>query len=441
MQNLKDRIREVEQSNIEGLEKAEVLSRREQEEIYAQRQYEALKFEQFKKIIEGQRYFRIQHLKDLGIEYNIAIHLSAKNVGKTTELYRLIRQCLDRGKKFIYGRVNVDELETELEKFGEDEISPVVMVKNQSRYYFFKKSDVNDFLADNLDAMVSYTALIKYGAQIVGKGMAFMKSNVLGSGNYADYEMLFFDEIVSYAPRETINHKILFAWSCAISTILRNKKDLTVIMMGNLHNNKTDVPILRYYGIDVQDNLRVIRRSMGDGEPCTILYVNSGSLYNNALKNQAAVAHHASLDDRLFMEHNKIINSNIKVLNRGIVADMEPLFACAMEFEDEIYALELRCHGAQDGDPDPQSFFALIVHPMTITTTLKCEIYSHDPYVASKFEKITYRKNMRAMFKALYKMFTSKMLYFGDANSMEIGGRCINEIVGVELDRTDPNRV
>lgn len=211
MKNLKDRIDELESSNREGLERAERLSIQEQREIYAQREYEELKFEQFKKIIEGQRYFRIQHLKDLGIDYNIAIHLSAKNVGKTTELYRLIRECLNRGKKFIYGRVNVEELDTELTKFEEDEISPVLLIKNKSQFYFFKKSDVAEFIVENPDAAPTYVALRKWGADIVGKGMAFMKSNILGSGNYADYEMLFFDEIVSYAPRETVNYKILFS--------------------------------------------------------------------------------------------------------------------------------------------------------------------------------------------------------------------------------------
>lgn len=438
MQNLKDRINEIESTNREGLERAERLSIQEQREIYAQREYEALKFEQFKRIIDGQRYFRIQHFRDLGIDYQIAIHLSAKNVGKTTELYRLIRACLERGKKFIYGRVTVSELETEIEKFREDDISPVYMVKQNSRYYFYRKEDVNDFLADNPDMLPTYTMLNKYGCEIVGKGMAFMNSNVLGSGNYKDYDTVFFDEIVSYTPKEYVNNKILYNWGCAISTILRNKSQLTVIMMGNLQNNVTEVPILRYYGIDVQDNLRVIKRTMeGSKEPCTILYVNSGSLYNNALKNQASVAHHASLEDRLFMEHNKIINTSVKVLNHSVVSDMDSLIACALEFEDEFYALELR--GYEDKDDEEDQYFALVVHPMTITTALKTDIFTHDPVVGCKFTKVIYRKNMRSIFKFMYKLFVSKLMYFANAHSLDIGIRCLEEIIRPYLDATAPN--
>lgn len=210
MENLKDRINALEESNREGLERAERLSIQEQRAIYAQREYESLKFNQFKRIIAGERYFRIQHFKELGINYQIAIHLSAKNVGKTTELYRLIRACLERRKKFIYGRVTVSELETEVEKFREDDISPVYMVKQGSRYYFYRKEDVNDFMADNPDMIPTYTALNKYGCEVVGKGMAFMNSNVLGSGNYKDYDTVFFDEIVSYTPKEYVNTKILY---------------------------------------------------------------------------------------------------------------------------------------------------------------------------------------------------------------------------------------
>lgn len=434
MKNLKDKIQRIEQENILGLEKAETLSIREQQAIYNQRQYENLKFEKFKEIIKGQRYFRIQHLKDLGIKYNIAIHLSAKNVGKTTELYRCITDCLQRGKKFIYGRVTPMELETEVEKFREDKLSPVLLYRHGTRFYFFNKRDVENFMEENPEATPSYSTLLKNGCAVVGKGMTFMGANTLGSGNYEDYEMIFFDEIVSYTPKQYVNERILYNWGVAISTILRNKESLTVIMMGNLQNNITSVPILQYYGIDISDNLRVIERAMGDGEPCTILYVNSGSLYNNSLKNQAAVAHHASLDDRLFMEHNRIINSNVKVLSHAVVSDMDTVCACGVEYDDEFYALELRKH-----EEDDETFFALRVHPLTITTVLKTEIFTHDPIVSNRFSKTIYKKNMRPMYKMLFRLFENGVLYYSSANCMEIGSRCLDEIIDPYLVRTDPN--
>lgn len=424
---LKTQIEAVEKENLQGLKKAQRLSRKEQAAIAAQRAYENIKFEKFKEIIKGQRYFRIDHFKQLGIKYHIAIHLSAKNVGKTTELYRLIKDTLDRGKKFIYGRVTVQELETEVDKFREDSMSPVILLKQGSRFFFFDKKQVEAVMEDQGEMIPTYTMLTKAGLEIVGKGMTFMGANILGSGNYADYDMIFFDEIVSYTPKQYVNERIMYNWGVAISTILRNKEDLTVIMMGNLQNNITSVPILSYYGIDIGDNLRVIKRAMGNGDPCSILYVNSGSLYNNSLKNQASVAHHASLDDRLFMEHNKVINTNVRVLNAAIVGKMKVIASFCVEYQDGYYALELRgfsesLHEEDAFEPDEYDYYALCIRPLTITTVFKGEAYTHDPLVSNKFTNIIYRRNLRGLYKFVYKLFVNNVLYYDNANSLELGG-------------------
>lgn len=437
--NLEAKINELERENEEGLEKARKLKLKELKAIANQRAYEEAKFEQFKKIIEGQRYFRIEHLEKLKIKYDIAIHLSAKNVGKTTELYRLIRATLQRGKKFIYGRVTVQELETEVEKFREDEMSPVLLVKHDRMFYFFEKSKVMMLIDENETFTPTYKALVGAGLEVVGRGMTFLGSNVLGSGNYTNYDTIFFDEIVSYTPKQYVNDKILYNWGCAVSTILRNKDKLTIIMMGNLQNNITEVPVLTYYDIDIADNLRVIERTMGEGEnkePCTILYVNSGSLYNNSLKNQASVAHHASLDDRLFMEHNKVINPNVKILNRAVVSKMESVCACAVEYLDEFFALELRSFTS----PKSEEYFALCVHPMKVTTALNVEIYTHDPVVSNRFSTTIYRKNMRSVYKFMFKLFTGNALYYDCMNSVEIGSWCMNDVIRRYIEATEPAR-
>lgn len=210
-------------------------------------------------------------------------------------------------------------------------------------------------------------------------------------------------------------------------------------MMGNLKNTVEQIPILEYYGIDISDNLRVIKRSMGENsEPCTILYVNSGSLYNNALKNQASVAHHAPLDDRIFMENNRVITTSVKVLTPEIVSKMNSIVACGLEFDDEFVALELR----EYEEPETQDkTFALYVLPLKITTVLDSEIFTHDPVVGIKFTKVVYKKNMRSIYKLFYRLFTSKQLYYANSNSLEIGVRCMEEIIRPYLDSTEPRRI
>lgn len=436
----KDKIDVLEKTNEEGLEKAKRLALREQRSIAAQRAYEEAKFKQFKKIVNGERFFRLEHIKKLGIKYDIAIHLSAKNIGKTTELYRLIKETIDRGKKFIYGRVTPLELDTEIDKFREDAISPVILLKDKSRFFFYDKRKVQAITDKYPRFIPTCASLMRMGVEDVGKGMTFLGSNTLGGGNYVGYEMIFFDEIVSYTPKNYINKRILYNWGCAISTVLRDKHELTIIMMGNLQNNLSEVPILKYYGIDVGDNLRIIKRSLTDNSPpCTILYINSGSLYLSSLKNQASVAHHASLDDRLFMEHNKIINSSVKVLNSAVVSKMTPVCACAVEYIDEFYALELREYRV--GFDDNDNYFALCVYPMTITTAIKPEIYTHDPVVSNMFSKVSYRRNMRPMYKMIYKLFINDVLYYDNMHSLEIGARCMEEVISRYLDATEPARL
>lgn len=214
-------------------------------------------------------------------------------------------------------------------------------------------------------------------------------------------------------------------------------------MMGNLKNTVKQIPVLDYYGIDISDNLRVIKRSMTEnGEPCTILYVNSGSLYNNSLKNQAAVAHHAPLEDRIFMENNRVVNTSVKVLTPAIAAKMSSVVACGVEFDDGFYALELKEYEepATKDNPKPDKVFALYVHPLTITTVLNTEIFSHDPIVGIKFTKVQYKKNMRSIYNLFYQLFTSKELYYANSNSLEIGMRCMEEIVRPYLDSTEMRR-
>lgn len=214
-------------------------------------------------------------------------------------------------------------------------------------------------------------------------------------------------------------------------------------MMGNLKNTVDSIPILQYYGIDISDNLRVIKRSMTEnGEPCTILYVNSGSLYNNSLKNQASVAHHAPLEDRIFMENNRVVNTSVKVLTPAIAAKMNSVVACGLEFDDGFVALELKEYEEPltKDNPNPDKVFALHVHPLTITTVLGSEIYTHDPVVGIKFTKVTYRKNMRAIYNLMYMLFTSKELYYANTNSLETGIRCMEEIIRPYLDSTEMRR-
>lgn len=427
---LRNTISQLESENKLGLERAAILSKEEIEEARKLRELEKQKWEEFKEIIKDEQFMRYEHFQKLNLNQDILIHLSVKNTGKTTELYRLITACIGRGKKFIYGRVTPVELKTEIDKFETDENSPCSVIVSKGQYYFFLKSDIEQYREENPQKLsVRFSDLEKSGYQYVGKGMTFMGANTLGSGNYADFDTIFFDEIVPYTSKNYVNADVLYHWSVAVSTILRNKTELYIVMMGNLKATLKEVPILKYYGIDVSDNLRIVKRSMEGGEPCTILYVNSGSLYGNSIKSQASVAHHAPLSDRLFLSHNKIINSSTKVLTPEIVDHFQSAVAIALPFKQNNYIVEVRRHvEPKDVGKDimeEDTLYAVKVHNIDITTNIESTVITNDLSISQQWEFITYMKNLPG-FRFLYRLYRFKRLYYDSAYSLEMASNIIN---------------
>lgn len=140
--NLKDLIREEQSKTLEVLEDAQRL---QVDAIKRNNEVKALeleKFQEFSKVASSHQYFRQAHIDKLKIPYNICIHLSAKGSGKTTEIYRLMKKCIDRGERFIYGRVYVHELKTELTEMGLDPRSPVEVVYSVDTPYLFAKEEI-----------------------------------------------------------------------------------------------------------------------------------------------------------------------------------------------------------------------------------------------------------------------------------------------------------
>lgn len=426
---LRNQINQLESENRLGLERANILSREEIEEARKLRELERQKWEEFKEIIKDEQFMRYEHFQKLNLNQHILIHLSVKNTGKTTELYRLIKACIARKKKFIYGRVTPSELKTEINKFETDENSPCSVIVSKGMFYFFLKSDIDNYRSENPTKLtVRYSDLEKAGYRYVGLGMTFMGSNTLGSGGYSDFDTIFFDEIVPYTAKNYVNPGVLYHWSVAVSTILRNKSELYIVMMGNLKADMKEVPILKYYGISVSDNLRIIKRSMEGGEPCTILYVNSGSLYGNSIRTQASVAHHAPLADRLFLSHNKIINSSTKVLTPEVVDNFESVMAIALPYKQNNYIIEILRH-VEEIDKggyvtEQEIIYAVKVHTIDITTNIESTILTNDFAISQQWDFISYVRNLPG-FRFLFRLFKFKQLYYDSAYSLDMASNII----------------
>lgn len=161
----------------------------------------------------------------------------------------------------------------------------------------------------------------------VGRGVPFFKANSLPGGEYEGYTTIFFDEILSYSPINRINEKVMHAWSACMHTIQRNKPEIKVYMMGNMQN-VPEHPILSFYGIDIDDKLRIIKR--GEQGETTILFINSGGLYKNTIGHKGGAAHHAGVEEQIFLKHNRVIKPNTTVLTPQIFRHLDHVFSFAI---------------------------------------------------------------------------------------------------------------
>lgn len=416
-------IEEQAESTLQSLRRLRELKAKQLDREKNLRQVEASLFEAFKEIIKGKKYFRLEHIDKLEVPYNIAIVLTAKNSGKTTELYREINRIIKRKERFIYGRVYKLELQSAIHQFEADATSPVVLLHSNGRFYFYTKEDVQRWrdmrMADDESPdLMEYcrnprvTDMEKAGFKPVGLGYTFTNSNMLGGMNYEKYSTIIFDEILSYSPINRINDAVLHSWEASVSTIARNKPDIKIILCGNLLN-VPEHPILDFYGVDVSDNLRVVRR--GEKGECTILFVNAGGLYGGSFKNQAAATKHGDIERQAFLSDNKVIKTSTRVLDPVLFDSFEYETAFAVNMPDEAVFVELR----SIEDKDDGVTYCVRCGNLKATTIMDGDIYTDDPAIYNKYENVTPRYDIRSVFNVPYRLYKTRSLYYDSLASLE----------------------
>lgn len=428
--NLIELIEAQQQETAEGLEELRKARLIEEQRIKSNRQYESYKWQCFKNIVNGKQYFRMAHIDKLNIKQNILIHLSAKNCGKTTEIYRIMKDCIQKGEKFIYGRVYVQEMHAAVSQFEMDENSPCLILRKDNRFYFYKKDDIYEWQKlkkrqledEDENTLIGYPRIIdlqKMGCKPVGLGFTFVNSNTLGGMNYDGFTTIFFDEILSYSPINRINKRVLDAWDASLSTITRKKPDMKIIMMGNLLD-VPEHPILKFYGIDIDDNLRIIKR--GDNGECTILFINSGGLYTSSFKNQAGVTKHGDLEHQAFLKNNKILKPSTNILSPQLFEKFNYELAFAMELLDGAYLIYLKRATEiikdENNIEQKKDVFCVYCDQLTISTQLNGAIYTDNPNIINKYENTTRRESLISMFNNVYRLYKHRLLKFESVSSM-----------------------
>lgn len=142
-------------------------------------------------------------------------------------------------------------------------------------------------------------------------------------------------------------------------------------------------PLLKHYGIDVDDDLRYIER-IKKGKVCRILYINSKGLYGGTIGNSDGAAMHTNVENSIFLKHNKVIKPTPKILTPDIYGKMKHVGAIALKIRDEPYYVELREISVEDKPP----YSAIKCEKLKISTTLDESIYTTDPCIYNKFSNV-----------------------------------------------------
>lgn len=196
-----------------------------------------------------------------------------------------------------------------------------------------------------------------------------------------------------------------------MSTIARTKPNIRIRMCGNLLD-APEHPILNYYGVSVDDDLRIIKR--GEKQDCTILFINAGGLYGASYKNQAGVTKHADLEHQMFLKNNKMVKPTLNILNTKIFSEFKYEFAFAMDAFPDIWMVHVRALHLEEDD-----VYCCSCQKLSMSTLIDGEIFADDPTVYNAFDNITRHGSIKSMFNRVNRLFRARDLKFDTAASLE----------------------
>lgn len=181
--------------------------------------------------------------------------------------------------------------------------------------------------------------------------------------------------------------------------------------MGNLLD-VPEHPILNFYGVSVDDELRIIKR--GENGECTILFVNSGGLYEATFKNQAGVTKHGDIEHQAFLKNNRVIKTTPNILTTKIFDEFSFDSAFALDYHPDIFYIELRRLVDQESQ---STLYCLRCDILKITTIVQGKIYADDPTIFNTYENTTQKYSIQSMFNNVFRLYRSKSLKFDSASS------------------------
>ncbi|MDI4567893.1 MAG: hypothetical protein E7Y34_02305, partial [Mycoplasma sp.] len=247
--------------------------------------------------LKNTKYFSTQQYEKLWPKAWLQIYKLPKGVGKTYDMFRIIRDCYKKGEKFIILRWSRAELSNFKAEMNHEKQFPFYIAENGNVYNQKKTGPEKVHIG-----MIGY---------VKGNGLVPFRSL-----QFSDYSTVIVDEYVepplssSKKEKET-NKEIVRAFIKFLLDVQRAKKELKCYLFGN-SNNLSD-PFFDYFKLDYTTNLAY-------DEKAGVLVVQLGGGYYTGSLEKARAMSLLKYDEELelFIKQNKPTDSQRRLLPYSI---------------------------------------------------------------------------------------------------------------------------
>lgn len=178
---------------------------------------------EYNQLIANQSYFTLKEVRAINLPYHWLIVLGEKNIGKTYQLYQLVKE-LKPGEKFVYLRITVKECDEMAKSWLADQNCPFMVI---GKYIYWK-------VRDKKGDIIRPTA-----KEIIGRIVAISSRQSVASSFDSSYVFAFFDEFIPLTPKK-IYEISAFDLMMLYSNISRRNQKFQFYFFGN-YNGDSDI--------------------------------------------------------------------------------------------------------------------------------------------------------------------------------------------------------
>lgn len=350
---------------------------------------------QFAERVKEEEFFRLHHIDDLNLPYDILIFVSEKNIGKSRQMLTHMNEAYARGKEFVIMRSLQEHLITGLATQLLEIHSNFKLGANGN---ILHKSD-NDSEAEEENTWGYYNKYKKRTKKIAGKAMALTTCTKWKGASFDNTEFLWFDEATDEHENVTINEFKTFFIKVA-NSIERRKDNFKIIITGNT-DFSTSHPLFEYFELDPEQNLiYTTRKAPGANQESRILYINSRGLYKVGAKNSKFIGAGGDPKAALDAFMNNVRSNTDRLVALDLTYLAEPwLCLIFKDHEGKEWQLVIAKHSyttPMDGwdniEEKTNTWYYIKIEPFCPAYLCGYKIYTNDLTMHTLYKNYTYYK-------------------------------------------------